>query len=441
MFKRVMSGLLLIVLVLFCAGSISVAAGNDTRYYLGTPANAGDGDGYSEQNPIEEDDYHYGWTLGRFFVKGFTQVDDTDKDCPTFLKNVGDKVALFFNLGQDIDKLNNDEDLSIAEDDGGYDEFFGIKPTYFGRGTLIVRHTDYENKAGDPQIYTNYLSAIAAKGADTQVGLYEEGDYEVALDYRIKKANSILFIPTPGYNDYQIFFRFKIRNGNSMVFPIDVSTGAELTNSSITENGFRLDLAKSHYLKINIKKEVLTSGAEGLVEDTRYNRPAKDGEEYTEEGIYTITAKNPTTNEETSKKIYVGTDSVLKAHVVTGLPIDEIRNQIEQGAVVQEDGTIIPVTQDSTALSSEDIVDKNAENAETAAPVETEKEDKVEEEKPFPFLMVGGIAAAVLIILIIIVLIAKRRIAAQKKEAEKEISAQDKEKKEAEKDGIEQEEE
>jgi len=77
-----------------------------------------------------------------------------------------------------------------------------------------------------------------------------------------------------------------------MIFPFDVKTGAELTNTAITENGFYLDLAKSRYLDINIKKEVLKNGADGLTEDIRFNKPAKDGYEYIDEGIYTITVSN-----------------------------------------------------------------------------------------------------------------------------------------------------
>lgn len=110
-----------------------------------------------------------------------------------------------------------------------------------------------------------------------------------------------------------------------MVFPFDVLTGQELTNSVFTENGFYIDLANSRYLNIDIKRVILTEGVDGLVEDTRYNRPAADGEKFTEEGIYTITATNQYTNVKTEKKIYVGNNSLLKAHVVTGLSIEEIK--------------------------------------------------------------------------------------------------------------------
>ena len=79
-----------------------------------------------------------------------------------------------------------------------------------------------------------------------------------------------------------------------------------------------------------------------MTEDTRFNKPAKDGEKFTDEGIYTITATNRYTNQTTTKVIYVGTDDVLKAHVVTGLSISDIEYQLSMGATVAPDGTIIP---------------------------------------------------------------------------------------------------
>ena len=72
-------------------------------------------------------------------------------------------------------------------------------------------------------------------------------------------------------------------------------------------------------------------GATGLTEDVRFNRPARDGEQYTEEGIYTITVSNRYTGQQTVKQIYVGTNKILLAHMVTGLSIEEVREQTRQG--------------------------------------------------------------------------------------------------------------
>lgn len=40
-----------------------------------------------------------------------------------------------------------------------------------------------------------------------------------------------------------------------MVYPFDTVNKNELTNTSVTENGFYLDLAKSKYLDINVKRK------------------------------------------------------------------------------------------------------------------------------------------------------------------------------------------
>jgi len=350
---------------------------NKLKYSLGSKVNTGKDNGYSGSVAIDKKDPHYGWDLGNFFVSGYTRNTKDENGNPVFLKNVGDKVALYFNLKQDIDNLNGNEALSISEDLKGYDEYFETDMTNFGRGALIIRHTNYENVQQEPIIYTNYLNANAKTGADTIVQLFEEGDYEVALDYKIKNNKTKVFGQSilPEYDDYRIFFKFSVRNGNCMVYPFDVTTKAELTNSSITENGFYLDLAKSRYLDINIKKEVLKEGAEGLTEDIRFNKPAKDGDKYTEEGIFTITVSNRYTDQLTTKTIYVGANKVLKAFVTTGLSIKEINNLVSKGAEIADDGTIsqasteeavittVPVNQDidtDEAISTDTAPDSTA---------------------------------------------------------------------------------
>lgn len=292
--------------------------------------------GYFGEEPIVDNDAHHGWNLGEFYIDGYTaKCTDPDTKNYVFLKNVGDKVTLGFNLKQNIDKLNDNENLKITADEDNYDAYFETKHLNFGRGTLIVRHTDYNGNKSEPQIYTNYLEANAKVGADTIIQLCEEGNYEVALDYEVTNTKGI---DKTGH--YRIYFEFYVRNGNCMVYPFDVVTGEELTNSSMTENGFRIDMANSRYLTINIKKDILTEGADGLVEDTRFNRPAKDGAEYTEEGIYVITVQNKYTGQCTLKKIYVGTNEILKAHVATGFSVVEINDMVKNGATISEDGII-----------------------------------------------------------------------------------------------------
>lgn len=319
--------------------SARCAEKNNNEYTVGTTYYVGESEGYDDIEKMTEDNPHFGWELGDFWVSNYTQVIEKDGKL-IFLKNVGDDIKVTFRLNTDIDCLNNDSKKSIASDKKGYDETFGIPKTDFGRGMLITRQKDYQGKLHDPVKYKDYLNGLQ-KDADTSIELKEEGDYEVALDYKIKVDKGWTgFIKQTEY-DYVKKFSISIRNGNCMVYPFDVKTKSELNNTAFTEYGFYLDFAKSRYIDINVKKEILNEGANGLVEDVRFNRPASDGEEYTEEGIYTITASNKYTNQETQKVIYVGTNSILKAHVTTGKDIEDINNLIENGASIDESGNIL----------------------------------------------------------------------------------------------------
>ena len=307
---------------------------NTKRYRLGETTRVKDFASYSGSEAIKGDDIHYNWVLGDFFVSGFTSTSEKN-GVPVFLKNVGDVVTLWFNLKQDINAINNDKNVSVTADNDGFDQYFQTPRTDFGRGMLIIRYTDYENVRHESVMYKDYLEANTSLGTNTRVQLFEEGDYEVALDYEITKDQ---LVDKVGH--YRIFFKFSVRNANCMVYPFDVVTGAELTNSSVTPNGFALDLAKSRYLKIYIEKEVWTEGADGLTKDTRFNSTAKDGDKYTSEGIYTITVENQYTGLKTKKVIYVGTNRILLAFMTSNYSIPEIQNLVAKGAVIYEDGSI-----------------------------------------------------------------------------------------------------
>ena len=114
---------------------------NESKHYLGTVVNAGHDTGFSENNAISENDPHFGWKLGEFYVNGYTRVTEDKNGTPVFLKTVGDTVTLWFKLEQDITKLNGGETLSINDDANGHDEYFGIEKTDMGRGTLIIQIT------------------------------------------------------------------------------------------------------------------------------------------------------------------------------------------------------------------------------------------------------------------------------------------------------------
>ena len=145
---RIARGLLSVALVgvLTTIMPFNANANSSNVYYLGEAVNAGKDTGFSENNEITKKDPHYNWTLGSFSVNGYTRVIIDDGN-PIFLKTVGDEVVLDFQLEQDIDALNNDKSLMIANDKKAYDNLLYKDETAFGRGALIIRKTDaYQNK-------------------------------------------------------------------------------------------------------------------------------------------------------------------------------------------------------------------------------------------------------------------------------------------------------
>lgn len=314
-------------------------ANTSPRKELGSVVNTGKDNGYDNSNALDKDDPHFGWTLGSFIINGYTQDASTDSK-NIFLKNVGDKVTLWFHLDQDINKLNGDIDLSISEDKNGYDKQFQVAQTSFKHGTLIIQYTDYDNKKHEPIVYTDFLKANTSKDADTKVQLFEEGDYEVSLDYEIEKKSGIGSIKKE-YTNYKIKFSFSIRNGNCMAFPFDLKTGSELQGDyALTANGFKLNMAKSRYLSIDVERSELKENDGLLTTNVRFNGPAKDNEEYSDEGMYKFTVKNKYTNAETEKIIYVGASKYYKALEKYGITPSEFNEQIKNGCKLQRDGTL-----------------------------------------------------------------------------------------------------
>ena len=371
-------------------------------YYLGSKVKAADFDSYSGSETIEKSDPHYGWDIGKFFISGHTNTTKDSEGNVVVMKNVGDEITLWFKLEQNIDALNGNASLSVNADDNWYDRDYETERTNSGRGVLIVKHTDYKNESRTV-LYTDYLQASASVGANTKVQIFEEGDYEVTLDYEIREDKLI-----DRYFHYKISFKFLIRNGNCMVYPLDTATGGELTNGALTENGFTLDLAKSRYLNIVVKKEIMSEGADGLVEDTRFNKIARDGEKFDDEGIYTITVKNLYSGAEpTIKKIYVGSNPVLRAYVVNPqYSIAEINTLVSRGATINDQGiiTIGSVTSETSAEteSASPLTDEDTSRQQetTSEYVETPKD------KSTVVIIVCAATGAVLIFAVVCIVFA-----------------------------------
>lgn len=322
--------------------------------------------GFDEATAIGSEDPHNDWTLGKFYVSGYTDYIVDEDGCPVFLKVPGDKAALWFLLENELDKCNGRTDVKVEYIQSGSDIYFGT-PTInnFGRGALIIRKTDKNNNK-ERYIYTNYLEASATAGANIRVDLFEEGDYEVALDYQLHYDKPFVFGTTTTKTlTYRVFFKFKVRNGDISAFLRDVDTNQFITNANVAENGFYIDVANSQYLNLSIKREVLSESLDGLVEDTKFTGVAKEGRHYTDEGIYTVTVKNQATGDTLTKRVYVGNGDILKAHMVTGISISEINERVASGAYIDENGYII---------------DPVPEVTEEPIEVETEKEETTTEE-------------------------------------------------------------
>ena len=305
---------------------------------------------YTKSIDITASDPHSGWKIGRFIINGYT-ADSTNKDGNrVFLKTVGDSVTMWFQLDQDINNLNNNPLLTIANQKKNNDQNFETPVMAFKHGILLIRFTDTTGHTGETIKYTDFLAANGTKNANTKVVLNEEGAYEVSLDYEIEdKREKIGPVTKTNRRDYAIRFSFEVRNGNNQVFLFDLS-GSELMNKSITKNGFRVDLANSKSVEVSIKRSVLNNSSNEL--DQRYDKPVSDGDEFTEEGLYEITIHNNFTDAEDTKEIYVGDNKLMKAFMVTGYSIKDIKQMINDGWTINDDGTMNePVmTSENTSL-------------------------------------------------------------------------------------------
>ena len=334
---------------------------------------------YVGSDQISSGDPHYGWELGEFCLSGYTDKGDSSD---VYQKSVGNRIRLTYNLKQDINCLNGDSQLIIERDKKGGDGEFQTKAHDMGRGELIVKHTDEEGKVRITE-YSNYLEALASPGANTTISLFEEGDYVVHLDYAITNQKGI-----DKTTYYRMSFTFKIRNSNCMVYIFDSVTGAELSNGDVTANGFRIDTAKSSYPKLTVKKQILNDTKTGLNEDTRFNRAAADGEIFSEDGIYTVTAHNryDSTREPSVKTIYVGNDSLLKAytkHLNTPQPytIAELTQMKNDGYTITDQGDLIAPVSETTS-SSEISETTTSTSEETTVSTSTSVSETTEETKP-----------------------------------------------------------
>ena len=332
---------------------------------------------YSGRKKIDAKDPHYGWDLGYFCLSGYTSTGDDEN---TYMIKSGNQVKLTFHLNENIKKLHNNSELKILNDKSGSDQKFGIAKHNMKHGELIIRHTDPEGKSSDIK-YSDFLKALTSPGADTIVRLFEEGDYEVHLNYGI--------LNTKGINSkdyYQTSFKFQIRRSECKVYIKDLKSGSDLSNGDVTQNGFSVNFANSNSIKVYVTKQILNKTKSGLVEDAVSNAAAYDGEEFKDEGIYTITSKNAydTVQNPIITTVYVGDDEILTAyarHLNTpdSYSIEQLNKMKKEGYTFTSEGEIIePVTTTTTTTTTVTAASTASTTTTVAAPAVSGSSDEKE---------------------------------------------------------------
>lgn len=341
--RFVITGWIMVLLAIVMFAAVALADNVDKYYLTGDDSvQKTDMDsGFQNGRAITDvNDVHYGWSLGKFYMKGYTEVIKED-GIPLFLVNAGDSITLSFELNQNINKLNNRDNWVITEDINGYDAEFGTGKTNLHHGALFIRYTDYQNNSVVTS-YEDYLASAAGGTANTTISSLQEGKYEVALDYEVGTPS----FPGRRCDNYRIRFTFQVRNSNCMIFLRDISSKSEMTNYAIAPEGFYLDYANSHYLSVIVKRDVLTKNDYGYSLNPRQCKAAKDGNEYTEPGIYTVTVKNNYTDESVEMTVGVGDDPITNAFVQSSCVYDpsQISEMVDSGkAVITEDWQVLVI--------------------------------------------------------------------------------------------------
>ena len=323
-----------------------------TEYLIGDKRNTintgKDNDFYVPDNStgwgiFESDDPYSGdWEIGTFTIRGFTDKEKNDQGEYVFLKTNGDVIKMTFDLGpDDINCLNDCDNLIINSDKNGYDQNFGVNVNEFEHGTLIIRYTDPDNTPYTYE-YVNFLEANASTEADTSVMFFEEGDYEVALDFEIKNKNSLF----KKYSNYKMYFKFSIRNGKNTMYAFeksdDGSKGSQLNDRDVTPNGFYIDLAGSQYITVDVTKYELVGNNSSKRKELLWNNPANDGDVFDEPGIYEVKFTNKDQSRDSyTKTYYVGTDPFLMALSVNGLEVEELNEKLSDGYQITDEGELI----------------------------------------------------------------------------------------------------
>lgn len=297
------------------------AAGDSGGMDLGSAVRTGEGfDGSTQIGGV---DPHYGWKIGTFTVSGYNAKTDGDGQVPVFLTDGDEEAVLSFTLQQDIDQIGGNPDLSVADDEMDYDTQSGIARQYFGRGMLIVQYTDSSGAAGQPSVTADYLSSLEPNTA-SNILTCKEGDYTVTLDYQIEDRSDFWDFFDLGTSDanYQICFSFSVRSDQCDIGLQAADSDTVLDSGAIAAGGFQAQFTGSKYQSVQYRRQNLISSEAGYRLEDAASGSVHDGQTFTDEGIYTLTAQNPYTGESVEKTVYVGTDRLSSEFVSSGADLD-----------------------------------------------------------------------------------------------------------------------
>ena len=148
-------------------------------------------------------------------------------------------------------------------------------------------------------------------------------------------------------------------------------------------------------------------------EDTRGNKSAKNGAEYTEEGIYIISVQHDYNNSRTTDKtIFVGSSPIIKALSRNNITINDINNLLAQGYKIDNDGGLVSNTGDELETEEEETPSEIEEPVSTDNTVDETPEPIVKEEtktaktiNPLPI----GVAVIVALVGVIAFIVKSRK--------------------------------
>lgn len=302
---------LLLPLTATIAKADTAAVNNGNIYTYSQLKACADGNGYADPQPLSVGDPLIGVHVAEIKLLNFSST--TEKEGKRyFLKTVPDVPLLSIVIKTDLDDLGGSGAWVNADGDTRIPDYGFVGN--IGYGWLGISHTDFQGKIQTVCI-TDVFKIIKEGSSFVPAWFGSEGTYHISLCFETKRQTgrkknwdspfTYHWEAIYGYENYRLDANFEIRNANTQVFVFDSTLGNELLNGA-TCSGFTLDYANSHYLQINVKREVAVSANE-LMEstDVRYYSVGVDQRTYSAPGIYTIEASNEITGAKTTRRILV----------------------------------------------------------------------------------------------------------------------------------------